>query len=130
MARKRIHRLELTRTTTHQENDTTKIEYYKFEMAVAVEKSSSQYYAEIVELGASCIGGGKSANDAVQDFARGFIAIVEFHDQENTLTAFFEKNFPDVQPSTNRAKFENQDDSLIAPWMVRGNDGLAYALAA
>ena len=128
MVKGRTHKLGLTRTTKFEEGDTTKIECYRFEMDVVVEKSGSHYYAEIAELGAACIGGGKSADDAVLDFARGFIALVEYQDDKDTLTAFFEKNFPAVQPSTNRAKFENRDDSLIAPWMVHGKDGLAYAL--
>lgn len=131
MGRRRIHDLELTRTVTHQQDENTiNIEWYKFEMSVWVEKSGSNYFAEIEELGATCIGGGKNADDAVLDFVKGFIALVETHDQDGTLQEFFHHYFPSVSPEKNRARFDQKSDSLIPPWRVRGKDGLEYAFAA
>lgn len=129
MAKRQTHKLGLARVSTSQEDEYTTIERYRFEMDVVVVKEGQRHYAEITELGSKCCGVGSSVANAIEDFAIGFMSLVDLYASENRLEAFIEANFPDVRPSTNQAKFDIQDDSLIPPWIL-DRSGMSYALAA
>lgn len=76
--------------------DGNQTQLYGFDLTILLQREGSSYVAIMPGLEANCPGVGETEGDAIDEFVDGFIDIVDWHIEKDSLTKFLKAHFTEV----------------------------------